>query len=798
MSNPTQNRNSNQGNRPRRNATADKAKIRRERARRQEKIEIDRIKLNVRKRVTGKPSRPRNEVTIPGLLGKFTGKVALVFIIILVSLVMILGGTGLGIVVGYINTTEEIPNSLFAIREQTSHMYDKNGEEIAVMTGASNINREIVKYVDIANTYVPAAFKAIEDRSFDENIGIDPRRIISAVISTIVNMGDSDHGGSTITQQTVKMITGDDEVSLQRKVQEWYRAVRLTEQLSKSDIMGLYLNYVPMGNSYVGIQSAAKAYFGKNASELNLAESALLAGIPKSPSSYNLRTELGRKNAQRRQRYVLQAMLEEEMITVQQFEDALNYELVYTPETSGKSVQQIYSYFEEYVMEEVTRDLMATYGYSYNVASGMVLNGGLKIHTTQDPSIQKVLDDMFKDQARFMNDPSLYINNPESPEGAAIIFNNDDISVVAIQGGYGEKEANQVFNRATSARKSPASSIKPLAVHAPAIELDIITGATIIRDHEVFMDYQNPDDPWPLNAYRDYYLGDMTVRDTVKLSNNVPAAKILNLVGIDTASNFLQLMGYDMANQDIGLALATGSFTINPTPMTHGNAYLTFPNGGQYAKAKGYSKVLDPYGTVILEHKPEFTRVFSPETAFMMQKIMEEVLEFETAGQRFLGTARRVGKIENAKGEAIASSAKTGSAQNYSDEWIVYQTPYYTGVGWYGFDNRIKTTLIPLEERNLIHYVIGDTLKEAHKELEPRDWVRPAGIIELEICSVSGQLASDGCSYYKRTEYFKAGSPITPNEKCGVHSNSKADRNRLPSDVDYFKTGKGYGYGDVI
>lgn len=779
------------------NNNKNKQIIKQERRKRAQKLEFQRIKHNVRKRVSGKPSRPRNDITFPGLIGKFFAKIAIVLIVIVLVVIMVIGGTGLGILSGYINTTQEIPNSLFAIREQTSHMYDRDGELIATMTGASNINRERISFSEVTNTYIDDAFIAIEDRSFHRNIGIDPRRIISAVISTVVNRGDSDHGGSTITQQTVKMITGDDQLSFQRKVQEWYRAVRLTDQLSKAEIMELYLNHVPMGNSYVGVQSAAKAYFGKPASELNLAESAILAGIPKSPSSYNLRTELGRKNAQRRQRIVLQAMLDEELITVREFEDALNYEIVYNQENRNSAANQVFSYFEEYVMNEVTRDLMEEYGYSYGVANTMVMNGGLEIHTTQNTEIQDRLDELFRDQERFQKNPSAFINMPESPQGASIIFDNATNTVAAMQGGYGEKDRNLVFNRATEGHKPVGSIIKPIAITAPAIELELITGATIIKDEEVFMDFQNPDRPWPLNYSRDY-VGDMNVRDTIKISNNVPPTKILNEIGLDVSKNFMSLMGLDMTNQDLGLSITVGSFSLPPTPFEMGNAYLTFMNGGQYALAKGYSRVLDPNGTVILENSPDYMRVFSPESSYMMTKIMEDVLLYETGGLWHLGTGRRIGPIENAQGESIASAAKTGTADDHSDEWVVLQTPYYTGIGWYGFDNRIKATLIDNADRYNIQLLVGDLMHEIHQDLPAADWVQPAGIIALEICTISGQLATPGCGKYTRTEYFKANSPLTPTEPCGVHSRADTPKNRFQPDVDFMETGKGYGYGGVI
>ncbi len=753
-----------------------------ERRERIKRRELFRIKRNVRKRVSGKPHIPNNHLTVPGILGKFAGKVALLVAIILVVAILFVGGTGIGIVVGYISTANELSSDLFVIEEQTTHIYDANAVEIASLTGSSNINRELVPYADVSPTYIDEAFMAIEDRSFDENIGIDPRRIISAVVGVVTSSGESAHGGSTITQQTVKMLTGDDEVSYQRKVQEWFRAVKLTDQLSKSEIMGLYLNLVPMGNNFVGIQSAAKAYFGKEASELNLAESALLAGIPKSPSSYNPRTELGRKNAQRRQRVVLQAMLQEEMITPSQFEAAMNYELIYNQETIRQTGTAINSYFEEYAIAQVIADLIEQKGYSENIAYRMVMNGGLQIHTTVDTAIQNRLDDYFSNIEYFQTDPSDYVNSPEAPQAGVAVVNNRSNTIVALQGGYGPKTANLVLNRATGMRRQPASAIKPLAVYAPAMQLGIATPATMIRDEEVFMDPRRPDEAWPTNSYDSYY-GIMNLIDCLKISNNVPAVKLLAEVGVANSKYYMKQMGIDLFSDPVQLSLATGGLTYGTSPLQMADAFSTLPNGGLYAPAKSYSQVLDSNGTVLLENTADFTQVFKPETAYQVQMMMEEVLRTGTGGTTFRGTANGVGEITNAQGERIAASAKTGTSNGRKDEWMVMQTPLYTSVGWYGFDNRLKQTFIEWKDFYHIHNLIGDFMKDIHAEEEAMEWNKPAGIVSLEICSFSGQLATPGCGNRTRTLHFDASSDLVPKVPCGIHSNSGSPINFFHGDA---------------
>lgn len=737
------------------------------------------LKNSIRRDMSGRPKVASNDLTTAGLLGKFAGKSVLIGIVIILIIMALIGSTLIGILVGYIATAKEVPSSLFTITQQTSYLYDKNGEQIAALTGDSNINRELIDYSQVSQTYIDEAFIAIEDRTFNTNIGIDPRRIAGAAISTLANLGDSAHGGSTITQQTVKMLTGDNEVSYQRKVQEWYRAVRLTEQLPKAKIMNLYLDLVPMGNNYVGVGSAAKAYFGKEAKDLNLAESALLAGIPKSPASYNPRTELGRKNIQRRQRIVLQAMLSVGFITSDQFEDAINYEIVYSNEDISFTGNEINSYFEEFVIEQVTRDLANSGKYTAAEAYSLVQNGGLHIHTSLDPLVQDKLDELFLQQKNFQRDPSLYVNSPEKPDAGTVVLDSKTNNIVAMQGGAGEKEANKVLNRATDIRRQPGSVIKPLAVYAPAVEMDLVTGATMVKDEPVHMDIHNPNTLWPTNAYDSYY-GAMPVRGNLKISSNVPAVKVLNEVGVDTAKTYLAQMGIDLRNDPVGLSLATGSLSYGVSPLQMANGFQTLANGGLYTESKAYTQVLDSNGVVILEFSPEFEQVFSAETSYMMLRMMEDVLKGPSESAPYYGTLWDFGQIHNANGEIIRTAGKTGTTDAFQDEWIAMMTPYYTVSNWYGFDNKLKRSYLPTLDYKNQHYATEELFKYIHRDKPAAEWDKPAGIVEFYVSASNGYQVSGnyGNSFL---EYFKAGSPITPNRPSN-------------GDINYLNTDKIPGY----
>ena len=236
------------------------------------------------------------------------------------------------------------------------------------------------------------------------------------MLSALSNGGTATYGGSTITQQTVKLISGNDQHSTSRKIQEWFAAMNLEQELSKDEIMELYLNLAPMGNNYVGVQAAAQNYFGKDASQLNLAECAFLAGLPKSPSYYNPLRESGRRNALRRQRIVLSKMYELGHITSEEYQNALNTELLFrSPETTTSN--DINSYFAEYAISEVVSDVAEARGISTDLATTIVYNRGYQIYTTLEPNVQAALDEAFMTRDLFQQDPTLLVDLPEKPHG---------------------------------------------------------------------------------------------------------------------------------------------------------------------------------------------------------------------------------------------------------------------------------------------------------------------------------------------------------------------------------------------
>jgi penicillin-binding protein 1A len=695
-------------------------------------------------------------MSIPRTFGVAIGRVLEIALVVLIIMGFLLAGVGGGMLVGYITTAEPISAGMLTGGNETTHIKDASGQDIAILTGSQNINREYVSFSTIKKTYIDEAFKAIEDERYDEHVGIDPRRIGSAVISALANSGSPTHGGSTITQQTVKMISGADQRSAQRKIQEWYNAIQLEQQRSKDEIMEIYLNLVPMGNSYVGVQSAAKAYFDKEAKDLTLLECAFLAGIPNLPAVYNPLTETGRRNALRRMRIVLGKMHDLGWITDEEHDDALNQELVFRQTPMAVSSNQVNSYFVDFVIEEVVNDLVSERGYNREMALIAVYNHGLTIETTVDSTIQAKVERIFKTQGYFVQDPIILDQRAEAPQGSIVVIENDPNpgQIKAIVGGYGDKTGNFVLNRAVSAKRQPGSSIKPLAVYAPSLDTGKITAASIVADIPVYLNPDTPGKTYPKNSYSGYR-GNMTVRQAVKTSVNTIAAQIWQyLLKGETSLKYLAAVGIDRSTENY-VAIALGGFNEGMTALEMAGGYATLANDGLYTQPYTYTRVLDASGNILLEHRPDFTQVYKPETAFVMTDIMTNVF---IAG----GTAAGRGPTNT------VAAGKTGTTDENRDKWFCGYTPYYTAAVWYGYDNRLGGYFIPSQDGSNAIGIWTATMEALHEDLPPKGFTPPKNIMTAVICPESGQLANNTCLTAYR-EYFIPGAALNPTSQCSIH-----------------------------
>ena len=722
----------------------------------------------LRSQLKGKPTKCGFNRSLTHEIASFVGDILRIAIVAVLCVVFTFGGFGAGMLLGYASTTKplSIGDLTSAEESQTSFVYDIEGNVIAKLTGSENVDRIYVSYSAIKNTYLDDAIIAIEDERFREHSGIDIKRIGSALLSAIANGGSATHGGSTITQQTVKLISGQDEHSTSRKVQEWFSAMTLEQNLSKDEILELYINLAPMGNNYVGVQSAAMNYFGKDASELTLPECALIAGLPKSPSYYNPLRESGRRNAQRRMRTILGKMFELGMITEEEYEDALNTELEFKQRNTDRT-STINSYFTEYAISEVIGDIAEARGISRSLASSLVYNRGYHIYTTLEPDVQQVLDDAFKDPDLFQQDPDVIADYPEKPNGSMVVINNSTGAIAAMQGGYGEKTMNLSLNRAVSSHRNPGSSIKPLIDYGPAFELGLIAPATVVWDEPKHLDPQRPDAEWPMNYGRGYN-GAVTIRLALTWSLNTIATETWTQVGGDTALWYLKQVGIDRTSEGSYPSQSLGGFTKGMTTLEMAGAYHTFATGGTYVEPFAYTQVLDSDGKVIIQANPISYRVYSEETCFLLSDILKAVVNNNTPSDW------GPGQIENEDGETIDTCGKTGTTSDYIDKWFCGYTPYYTAAVWYGYDNRLKQTEIPQCDWENAILIWVWCMHEIHRDLPGASFSKPDSIIQTSVCS-SGYYPTDACRADEEnkvyTDYFVSGSYLCPTDDkpCPVH-----------------------------
>lgn len=681
-------------------------------------------------------------------VGKFVFRFSLsvfrMIIIICLTISFALAGLAGGAVFAYIKTAEKLTPDKLTLEGFTSYVYDCNGEMVIPLQGSKN--RDMVDLKDIPEN-LKNAFIAIEDRRFYEHPGIDLRRLASAITS------GGAHGGSTITQQVIKNITRRYERSVERKVQEWWIALHLERNLSKDQILELYLNIVFLAQNCYGVQSAAKTYFDKDVSELTLAECAILAGITQNPAYYDPFTTNGRENIKKRQEVILGVMKELGYITEEEYQQAKNEKLQYADyNRRSADVVTNQSYFVDQVVIDVMNDLMDA-GYTRDEAYDTIYNGGIKIYTTLDPKIQQAMDEVFLNEEYFTK-----VNTKTSmpPQAAMVIIDPTNGHVKALYGGAGEKIGSPL-NRASSSqvKRQPGSTFKPLVVYGPAINERKITAATVIDDAPVYLNPNNRNERYPRN-YDWSYSGLTTARYALTKSFNVVAGRIWDeYLTPDIALDYLKKSGIDRADERY-LSVALGGPREGINPLQLAAAYIPFANKGLYCKPITYTKVLDMNGNVLLENKPQYTIVYDEATAYIITDILKDVMTSGTGtGARFSG--------------GMPQAGKTGTTSNNYDKWFVGYTPYYVAATWYGYD---QNTSIQSAEQGRANLIWRDVMAKVHEDLEIKQFEEPPGIVKKTICTKSGKLASELCSQDPRgstirTEMFIAGTE--PKDECDTH-----------------------------
>lgn len=701
------------------------------------KVRLKRAKINKTKRADNIEKKTKKK-----------GKAKKVFKILFFTF-LALFVVGVGIVIGVLNSvikeTEAIDLSLLKNLKLTSTVLDSKGKQIGQMS--SGENRLMIDYDELPQHLIDAVV-AIEDERFWTHQGVDLKRTGAAVVTYVLNRGNSSFGGSTITQQLIKNVTNDRETSWKRKIREWYRAYSLEQELDKDEILEAYLNKIYFGEGANGIEVAAETYFAKSAKDLNLAESACLAAAIQTPEGTNpYNGDEAKARLIARQKIVLNKMLEIEKITQEQYNEALKYELVFK---KGKiaTVSSVQPYFVDAVFEEVARDLAESKGITYDAAFDMVASSGYVIYSTMDSNVQAAIDKQASNTKYFYKD-----KNGKMMQCAAIVIDNKTGNVVGMLGGVGEKKGLD-YNRAVDAKLQPGSTFKPIAAYGPAFELGVSYPGMGIDDVPV-----NINGYKPTNWYG-YYYGYVTARAAINQSMNIPAVKTLQSVGLDYAFQFAQRMGITtLTSANKNLSMALGSANVKVVDMAA--AYATMANGGVYTEPKLYTKVLDKDGKEILTTvDKKATRVMDAATAYMLTDCLRSVVNSGT------GTSARFSKT-------IQIAGKTGNTNEDKDQWFAGYTPYYTMVVWNGYDNpqRIGSRKTLGTYPYTATVVFTNVMKSIHNGLKKASFTKPSNIVNATICTVSGLVATDACKADTRkvvkSEIFASGK--VPTDKCTVH-----------------------------
>ena len=695
-------------------------------------------------------------------------------------LILMISGTIMGLalamyVKSYISTDYDIENLKLDL-DQTTSIYYMNYTDDERTVGSwveweeerihGSENRLWVSYSDIPENLINA-FVAIEDQRFWDHKGVDWKRTAGAVL-TVFKTGSFGYGGSTITQQLIKNVSGDKDVKIQRKIEEIFRALSLEEKKSKEDILEMYLNTIYLSQGCSGVQSAANFYFHKDVSELSLAECASLASITNLPTYYD--PIQNPENNKYRQEVILEEMRKQKYISQKEYDEAIAEELVFFDadhqEEEDEEDTTVHSWFVETLIADVISDLMEEKGLDENTATQLVYSGGLKIYSTVDRDVQSAMEEVFADDASF---PKL---EGVQPEAAMVVINPYNSNVLGVIGGRGEKTTNGNWNNATMSRRQPGSSFKPIAVYAQAIEAGIAGYSTIVDDYPVNV---NPatGKVWPSNS-PNQYRGYTSVCDAIIRSVNTVAVRLLEEIGVENSFYFLRekfristLVEKLGTSSDMGLSMALGGLTHGVTVRDITTAYATFANSGIYTNSRTYIKVCDAEGNIILSNEEESDIILSTGTAQLMTKMLEEV-----ANPSGYGTARRLTVTKN-----VQVAAKTGTTNDNKDIYFVGYTPYFAAGVWFGYEQpRYLPNLQPSPSltlfdlvMNKIHegYVeadkngISDIRTFDYSELVPYTYCRDSGLLVGEYCSLDPRGGRTATGYATRDNI--------PTRTCTTH-----------------------------
>ena len=696
-----------------------------------------------------------------------------------------------------------------------STVLDADGNVTAQLVGTGS-NRVYVTLDEIP-VDLQHAFVAIEDERFYEHNGIDMRGIVRAVVKGLTT-GHFSEGASTITQQLLKnnvfegWTTEDSSQRVKRKLQEQYLAMELEKKVSKDWIMENYLNTINLGQNTLGVQAASRRYFGKDVSELNLSECAVIAGITQNPSKYNPISHPD-DNAVRREK-VLKNMKDQGYIDEAEYEAALAddvYDRIQETNTKWQnSDTNVTSYFVDSLTDEIIDDLQEELGYSEAQAYKALYSGGLTIYSTQDPKIQSVCD------TQINNDSNYDIRNKVSFSYALSIQQTDGsvehFSEQSLLAYYKKQYTNYNLNYSSESDAQEAIdeyreallqdggivvgenvtfTVQPQAsvtiidqstgqvkalvggrgektasktlnrasgtTRQPGSTFKILTAyAPALESGKYTLATTVLDEPITYKSGQTIHNADGKYRGYTSIREAIQDS--VNVVAIKTVDDITPQTGYEMAKK-FGISTLTKNDAVESLPLGVGSvsnlelaaAFEVMPNQGVYKEPVLYTKILDQDGNVLLEKKPKKHRVIKDSTAFLLTSAMEDVVK------------KGSGKLADFETMPIAGKTGTaGTTEAARDAWFAGYTPYYTCVVWFGYDDNSE-----LESNRSPKILWRNIMKSLHEGLEYKEFEQPDDVVESSVCQTSGKIAIKGVCPKVTTEYIEEGTE--PSEKCDLH-----------------------------
>lgn len=648
---------------------------------------------------------------------------------------------------------------------QTSFIWvmDENGEFHEEQEIQAETKSEWVSFEEIPES-MKKAMIAIEDRRFNEHHGVDWIRTGGAVLNLVSgHKSGTNFGGSTLTQQLIKNVTEEDEVSLTRKLTEIFRALNFEKRYSKDEILEMYLNVVNYGSGCLGVQAAANLYFDKDIQDCSVAECAAIAGITQNPSAY---TPLLHPQANRERReIVLEAMFDQGKLTQGEYDQAMQESATMTfaePDTSNLVDNQIINnWYYETMLQDVAKDLAGKRNISVKEASRQLRTQGMKIYCAMDKNAQSIAEKVMSNEENMPKDTDIQF-------GVVMVDYNGRI--LASVGQRGEKEGNLLMDYANNVDRQTGSSIKPISVYAPALELGRINYSTVIPDEPIEWDVNGDgvkENNWPPNADKQYH-GNVTAVEALKHSYNAVAAQILvNRLTMPASMDFLlDKVGITTLNRDEDMlpsALATGGGTNGVTVREMASSFQIFGNGGVYHKPYTYFYVKDDQGNVILDNATNggVQAISSPNSTIMRQMLFT-VVEPGGTGPRAAISGTQV-------------FGKTGTTDD-TDSWFVGGTPYAVAGVWEGHPTPKKMTT---GERSYSLTIWKLIMQEYLQGKEKKTFEMDPNVISKQYCSVTGLLANSDTCTSTLTGYYTSGN--MPGMCDGVHEGA-GDTSSLPSE----------------